>query len=399
MSNKKLVLAYSGGLDTTYCAIYLAKELGYEVYAILVNTGGFESDEIIQIENRALSLGIKEFKCANVSYKYYDKVIKYLIYGNILKNNTYPLSVSSERIIQALEIVKYCKAVGANYIAHGSTAAGNDQIRFDLIFNSLLPNVKIITPIRELKLSRESEIEYLKFHNVNYEFEKSIYSINKGLWGTSIGGKETLNSLGYLPEEAFPNQVTKTESERIEIEFSKGEPIGLNGNKYKNSVDLIKDLEKLSAGFGIGRDIHVGDTIIGIKGRVGFEASAPLLIIKAHHLLEKHTLSKSQLFWKETIANFYGNNLHEGLYLDPVMRDIEAMLESSQRYVNGKIHINLFPYRFELLGIVSDNDLMSSKYGSYGEKNNTWTYEDILGFTKIYGNSQNIFQQINNLND
>jgi argininosuccinate synthase len=388
---KKLVLAYSGGLDTSYCAVHLSKDKKFEVHAVSVNTGGFTQNEIQNIENKAYELGVKTYKNINAIDNYYEKVIKYLIFGNVLKNNTYPLSVSAERIIQAIEIINYAKSIGAEYIAHGSTGAGNDQVRFDLIFNTLAPEIKIITPIRDQKLSRQAEIEYLKSHGVDMKWEKAKYSINKGLWGTSVGGDETLTSHLPLPNEAFPSQLeTKTE-QSISIRFKNGEPIAIN-DKEGNPSTIIEELNKLASKFAIGRDIHVGDTILGIKGRVGFEAPGALVLIKAHHLLEKHVLTKWQLQHKDYIANWYGTHLHEGLYLDPVMRDLEALLSSSQKHVTGEVFITLKPYHFSLDGINSQNDLLQSKFGSYGEMNNAWTAEDAKGFINIYGNQTKIFQ-------
>jgi argininosuccinate synthase len=393
MMKEKLVLGFSGGLDTTYCAKYLSKDRDFEVHTVTVNTGGFSSEELQHIENHALAIGAVSHMNINAEKDYYDRIIKYLIYGNVLKNNSYPLSVSAERLIQAIQIAKYAKSIGAKYISHGSTGAGNDQVRFDLIFNILIPEAKVITPIRDLKLSRNEEIEYLKANGVQMNFEKAAYSINKGLWGTSVGGIETLKSNGKLPEHAWPTQVTKTKSEDLILHFERGELIGVNNEICRDQVTKIKFLQNIVGPFGIGRDIHVGDTIIGIKGRVGFEAAAPILIIKAHHALEKHILSKWQLQWKDQLANFYGNWLHEGQILDPVMRDIEAFLCNSQKFITGKVFVTLHPYRFEINGIESEYDLMSSKFGSYGEMNNTWTGEDVKGFTKIFGNQNSIIYQ------
>ncbi|MFC5623526.1 argininosuccinate synthase [Algoriphagus winogradskyi] len=396
---KKIVLAYSGGLDTTFCALHLSKELGYEVHAVLVNTGGFSEEELKDIEERAKGLGVASFKILHVMDTYYNEVIKYLVYGNVLKNQTYPLSVSAERILQAKSLAEYAKSIGAKAVAHGSTGAGNDQVRFDMIFQTIVPDIEIITPIRDLKLSRAEEIDYLKKHGVSMNFEKAAYSINKGIWGTSVGGKETLTSSDYLPEEAWPTKATAIEPLEVILSFEKGELKGVDGKQFDDSVEAIQSLQALAAPYGIGRDIHVGDTIIGIKGRVGFEAAAPLIIIKGHQLLEKHTLTKWQLFWKNQLAEFYGNHLHEGHYLDPVMRNLEEFMESTQTFVTGNVRVLLQPYRFTLLGITSDHDLMSNKFGSYGEMNKGYTAEDVKGFTRILGNQTSIFHKVNSDND
>jgi argininosuccinate synthase len=392
--SKKVVLGFSGGLDTSYCVKYLGEDKGYEVHSIIVNTGGFTADELKQIEQHAYKLGVKTHTTVDAVKGYYDRIIRFLIYGNVLKNNTYPLSVSAERLSQALHIAEHAKKLEADAVAHGSTGAGNDQVRFDMIFHIMIPGVEIITPIRDLKLSREEEIEYLKKKGVEMNFAKAMYSINKGLWGTSVGGKETLNSKGMLPEEAWPTQVTAKENTTLELEFVKGELVAVNGKKFSHPSEAIQEVQRIAGPYGVGRDIHVGDTIIGIKGRVGFEAAAPMVILKAHHALEKHVLTKWQLNWKDQLAQFYGNWLHEGQILDPVMRDIEAYLESSQQNVTGKAFVELLPYRFQLTGIESKFDLMSSKFGKYGEMNSGWSGDDVRGFSKIFGNQTAIWHAV-----
>ncbi len=392
---KKIVLGFSGGLDTSFCVKHLTVDKGYEVHSIIVNTGGFEKNELKKIEEHAYKLGVKTHTTVDAVKGYYDRIIKYLVFGNVLKNNTYPLSVSAERLVQALHIADHVKKLNADVVAHGSTGAGNDQVRFDMVFHIMIPNVEIITPIRDLKLSREEEIEYLKKKGVDMNFEKAAYSINKGLWGTSVGGRETLNSKGLLPEEAYPTQVTKHETEEVKLHFEKGELTSVNGKTFDHPAEAIQYLQSIAGPFGIGRDIHVGDTIIGIKGRVGFEAAAPMVIIKAHHALEKHVLTKWQLSWKDTIANFYGNWLHEGQILDPVMRDIEAFLQSSQQNVTGDVFVQLMPYRFQIIGIESEHDLMNSKFGKYGEVNAGFTGEDVRGFSKIFGNQTAMYHFLN----
>ena len=388
---KKVVLAFSGGLDTSYCAIYLAKEMGLEVYAALANTGGFSADELADIRRRALALGVKSFVALDVAHDYYEHSIKYMIFGNVLKNGTYPISVSSERISQATAIAKYAKELGADYLCHGSTGAGNDQVRFDMIFNIIAPEIEVIALIREKRLSREEEIAYLREHGVDFDFKKAEYSINQGIWGTSVGGKETLTSSETLPESAYPSQLPK----RITLTFEKGELVGVDGKKYDDRIEAIQALQAIAAPYAVGRGMHVGDTIIGIKGRVGFEAAAPMIIIKSHHMLEKHVLTKWQLFWKDQISAFYGNHLHEGQYYDPVMRDMEAMLEKSQRMVSGEVYVELHPYRFIVVGISSPHDLMSSKFGAYGETMSDWTSDDVKGFGRIFGNQNKIYYKIN----
>jgi argininosuccinate synthase len=393
---KKVVLAYSGGLDTSFCIKYLTTEQNCEIHAVTVDTGGFSKEELVAMEERAYALGAKTFQVVDAVRDYYDECIKFLIFGNVLRNNTYPLSVSAERMFQALAVIRFSNKIGAQAIAHGSTGAGNDQVRFDLIFNVLGDNLEVITPIRDLRLSRQAEIEYLEKHGVEWSWEKAQYSINKGIWGTSVGGKETLTSHQSLPDKAYPTQLdTEASPSTCELHFEKGELYGVDNQRFTHPTEAIQYLETLAKPYAIGRDTHVGDTIIGIKGRVGFEAAAAMIIIKSHHLLEKHILSKWQAYWKEQLANWYGMLLHEGQFLDPVMRNIETFMSDVQQNVTGKVIVKLMPYRFELEGIDSKYDLMKSGFGTYGEMNNAWTGDDVRGFTKILGNQTTIWHLLN----
>ncbi|MCX4259105.1 MAG: argininosuccinate synthase [Muribaculaceae bacterium] len=398
MEKRKVVLAFSGGLDTSFAVKYLSEDCGYEVYTAIANTGGFSPEDLKKIEERALALGAKEHATLDITHEYYDRSIKYMIMGNVLRNGTYPISVSSERIFQALAIIDYAKKVGADAVAHGSTSAGNDQIRFDLTFQIMAPEIEIITPTRDMNLTREYEIEYLKKHGVEADFKKLEYSINKGLWGTSVGGKETLHSDQTLPEDAYPTQMTAKENSQITIDFEKGEIVAVNGERFDDKVAAIQHIEELAGPYAIGRDMHVGDTIIGIKGRVGFEAAAPLLIINAHKVLEKHTLTKWQQYWKDQLGTWYGMFLHEAQYLEPVMRDIEAYLQESQRNVTGRVIIDLKPYHYVIVGVDSPFDLMKTSFGEYGELSRAWTADDVKGFTTILGNQQKIYHDVQRRN-
>jgi argininosuccinate synthase len=395
---EKVLLAFSGGLDTSFCAMYLAQDKGYEVHTAVANTGGFSQEELKVIEDKAYRLGAKSHVTLDVTQEYYEKSIKYMVFGNVLRNGTYPISVSSERIFQAIAIINYAQKIGADYVAHGSTGAGNDQVRFDLTFDVLAPNIKILTPTRDMVLTREYEINYLKEHGFEADFKKMEYSINKGLWGTSIGGKETLKSELTLPDSAYPSQIEKNNEETVIISFEKGEITAINGKSNSDKVVLINQLENIANKFGIGRDMHIGDTIIGIKGRVGFEAAAPLLIINAHKMLEKHTLTKWQQYWKDQLGTWYGMFLHEAQYLEPVMRDIEKFLESSQQNVTGNVSVILRPRSYTLIGVESPFDLMKTDFGEYGEVNRAWSAEDVKGFTKILGNQMKIFYNVQKRN-
>ena len=383
MSKKKVVVAFSGGLDTSYNVMYLSREMGYEVYAACANTGGFSKEQLQKNEGNAYKLGATKYVTLDVTQEYYEKSLRFMIYGNVLRNNCYPISVSSERIFQALAIARYANEIGADAIAHGSTGAGNDQIRFDMTFLVMAPGIEIITLTRDKQLSRKEEIDYLNEHGFKADFTKLKYSYNVGIWGTSICGGEILDSNQGLPESAYLKHATQSEPRELKIGFEKGEIVSVDGIKYDDKIKAIQKIEEIGAAYAIGRDCHVGDTIVGLKGRVGFEAAAPMLIIGAHRFLEKYTLSKWQQYWKDQVANWYGMFLHESQYLEPVMTDIEAMLSSSQRNVNGVVTLMLRPYSFETVGVDSKDDLVKNPFGEYGETQRGWTSEEAKGFIKV----------------
>ncbi len=390
---KKVVVAFSGGLDTSYTVMRLAKE-GWEVYAACANTGGFSPEQLRQNEENAYKLGAVAYATLDVMDEYYDRSLRYMIYGNVLRNNCYPISVSSERIFQAIAIARYAKEIGADAIAHGSTGAGNDQIRFDMTFLVMAPGVEIITLTRDQSLSRQEEIDYLNQNGFAADFTKLKYSYNVGIWGTSICGGEILDPAQGLPEEAYLKQVKRQDESTLRITFEKGQITAVNDETFASPIKAIQRIEELGSAYGIGRDCNVGDTIIGIKGRVAFEAAAPLIIIGAHRELEKRTLSKWQQYWKDQVANWYGMFLHESQYLEPVMPDIEAMLTSSQRNVNGTVILRLRPLNYEIVGVESDDDLLKSRLGEYGEMQHGWTAEEAKGFIKLMATPLRVYYGI-----
>ena len=382
MEKKKVVVAFSGGLDTSYTVMKLAND-GYEVYAACANTGGFSAEQLKANEENAYKLGAVKYVTLDVTQEYYEKSLKYMVYGNVLRNNCYPISVSSERIFQAIAIARYANEIGAHAIAHGPTGAGNDQIRFDMTSLAMAPAVQITTLTRDGNPSRQEEIDYLNAHGYFADFTKLKYSYNVGIWGTSICGGEILDSTQGLPESAYLKHPTKQEPEILTLGIDNDELESVNGKNYDDKIAAIQPVEEIGAAYAIGRDCHVGDTIIGIKGRVGFEAAAPMLIIGAHRFLEKYTLSKWQQYWKDQVSNWYGMFLHESQYLEPVMPDIEAMLTSSQRNVTGVVTLELRPYCFQTLGVDSPNDLVKNKLGEYGETAKAWSSDDAKGFIKV----------------
>lgn len=399
MAKKKVVVAFSGGLDTSYTVMKLSRE-GWEVYAACANTGGFSPEQLKRNEENAYKLGAVKYVTLDVTREYYAKSLKYMIFGNVLRNNCYPISVSSERIFQAIAIARYANEIGADAIAHGSTGAGNDQIRFDMTFQVLAPKVEIITLTRDKELTRKEEVDYLNAHGFFADFTKLKYSYNVGIWGTSICGGELLDPAQGLPECAYLKHVTAEEPEaELRITFKRGEIDAVNGEHFEDKVKAIQKIEEIGASYAIGRDCNVGDTIIGIKGRVGFEAAAPKIIIEAHRLLEKSTLSKWQQYWKDQIANWYGMFLHESEYLEPVMPDMEAFLTSSQRHVNGTAILKLRPFTLQTVGVDSDDDLTKSKLGEYGEMNHGWTADDAKGFIKILSTPLKVYYGIHPIDE
>lgn len=386
---KKVVLAFSGGLDTAYCVVYLRSQ-GYDVVTATIDTGGFDAAELARIEALAAKLGAVEHRTVDARAELFDDYLRYLVYGNVLRGSVYPLSVSAERVCQAVGIVRLARAVGAQALAHGSTGAGNDQVRFDVAFGVLAPELEIITPIRDQGIARDDEIAYLAEHGIELPARSAQYSINQGMWGTSVGGRETLTSWDALPQAAYPGGESESLPPRaLAMRFERGVPVALDG-KSVDPVALIAELARLAAPYGIGRGVHLGDTILGIKGRVGFEAAAAGLLIGAHRELEKLVLSGAQQQWKDTLATVYGNLLHEARFFDPLARDLEAFLASSQQCVTGEVRLTLYPRGFSVDGVRSPYSLMDSAVARYGETNALWNGAEARAFAKLYGVPQRL---------
>lgn len=393
--NKTCVLAFSGGLDTSFCVPYL-KERGFDVITASINTGGFDTAELARIAALSKQLGAIEHVAIDARAILWHDYLRFLVYGNVLRGQLYPLSVSAERVCQAKLVAEVAIARNSKVICHGSTGAGNDQVRFDVAFRVLIPDCELITPIREHGFSREHEQAVLASHNVVLPTRTQKYSFNEGMWGTSVGGAETHDSWAHLPEAAYPGgQIDSALApQECVIDFAAGVPVAIDG-KTMNPVEIVEMLNKLGSRFGIGRGIHLGDTILGIKGRVGFEAPAANLLITAHRELEKLTLSGKQLYNKEQMGALYGSLLHEGHYFDPLARDLEAYLSSSQSAVTGLVRLKLRPYCFQVEGVRSPNSLMQSNVASYGETAKAWSGAEAAGFCKLFGVSQQITQQRN----
>ncbi len=383
-----IVLAFSGGLDTSFCVPSLRETYGEPVYTVTVNTGGIDEDEAVAIERRSKDLGAEKHVLIDARRDLFDEHLSYLVKGNVLRGGVYPLCVGPERVTQARKAIDAARDTGARAVAHGSTGAGNDQVRFDVALRLLAADLEIITPIRSLGLSRQDTTSYLRDRGYDVPEKTTTYSINRGLWGTTIGGRETLSTTNPLPEDAYPDTVSPADAPDdplvIEIAFEKGIPTALDGESM-SPVSIVETLNSRGGAHGVGRGIHVGDTIMGIKGRVGFEAPAPVILIDAHRELEKIVLTRWQRFQKDHLADFYGQLLHEGQHFDPVMRDIEAFLDSSQESVTGSVRVRLFKGNVQVLGCDSPYSMFDAGVATYGETNELWDGRDAQGFAQIYG--------------
>jgi argininosuccinate synthase len=387
MTTKTAVLAFSGGLDTSFCVPWL-QEQGYKVVTVTVDTGGFSPHDLASIESRSTELGAVAHHTVDGRGDLWKMVVTYIVKGNILRGGVYPLCAGPERVIQAMHVADIARLYGADAIAHGSTGAGNDQVRFDLAIRVIMPDANIVTPIRELGAQRAFEVDYLTARGFAVPAKTGVYSINKGLLGTTIGGGETLDSWEYPPDHAFVDTaspfVAPNVPATLTIAFEDGLPAALDGTSLE-PLELMAELARLGGLHGVGRGIHLGNTIIGLKGRIAFEAPAALLAITAHKELEKLVLTRQQQFWKDHLADVYGNMLHEGLYFDPVMRDIEAMIDSSQSAVAGEVKVRLFKGHIQVEGCRSPNSLLDRRIGTYGETNKAWTGAEAAAFCKLYG--------------
>ena len=381
---KQVILAYSGGLDTSYCVLYL-QERGFEVITLTVDTGGFSASELSEMEARAKTLGAAEHHTVDAKAQVFDEYVSYQIKGNILRGQVYPLAVAAERVVQASVVADYALRMGAAAVAHGSTGAGNDQVRFDVVFQVLCPELEIITPVRDETLTREEEYSKLAERGVNIPASTRKYSINAGLWGGTIGGGETHDSWTEIPDDVYDlvlNDEKLVESEQITIEFEKGIPTKIDGTAYAGP-ELIAVLGNKCRQHRVGLDIHIGDTVLGIKGRIAFEAGAGIVLIKSHRELEKITTTAWQRFWKDQMGEFYGKLLHEGLAFEPAMRDIEALIDSSQERVSGEARVRLDQGHFVVNGVRSPYSMMDSGSGIYGEIPKLWDGQDTRGYAKI----------------
>jgi argininosuccinate synthase len=387
MNKPVAVLAFSGGLDTSFCVPWL-HEQGYAVITVTVDTGGFNAAERAAIEARAAELGVWKHHTLDGRQALWDLLVTYIIKGNVLRGGVYPLAAGPERLVQAMQVVAVAREYGATAVAHGSTGAGNDQVRFDLAIHTLAPEVTILTPVRDLGAQRAMEVDFLADHGVATPAKTGRYSVNKGLLGTTIGGGETLDSWEYPPDSAFIDTTPPADAPdapaTLTLSFDHGLPVALNGQALA-PLEIMAALAEIGAAHGVGRGIHLGNTILGLKGRIAFEAPAALIAITAHRELEKLTLTKQQAFWKDHLADVYGNQLHEGLYFDPVMRDIEAMIDSSQTTVTGDVRVRLFKGAITVEGCRSPYSLLNRKVGTYGETTRAWTGAEAAAFCKLYG--------------
>lgn len=392
-----MVLAFSGGLDTSFCVVYL-KEQGYEVITLTVDTGGFNKQDLEQIAAKSKLLGAKQHYLVDGKNQLYNQLIAYIIKGNILRGGVYPLCASTERLVIVYKLIETATKIDASFIAHGSTGAGNDQVRFDVALQILAPHLKVLAPIKDLGIKREEEKKLLKKYNLPTSLKSGSYSINQSMLGVTIAGEETKGSWDVPPEEVFkgvtPLAKTPNKPAELILSFEKGLPVAINSKKM-SGIAIMDYLTKVGNQHGVGKNIHLGNTILGIKGRIAFAAPAITILIKAHKELEKLVQTKWQSFWKETLSDFYGQILHEALYFDPVMRDLEALIDSSQVNVTGDVKVKLFKGNIIIEGCRSPNSLMNPQIATYGEENLMWDSRDVTGFSKIYAISSLLAAGVN----